>query len=247
MTRQRLPFKNIEFSEDAKIFKIFGEDTAWKFDFEKYEATEDKTSKPERTETPREERRQRRSRESATSKSPDEKYEVILKGDNLFLSESGGSMDRQISFDGNPGNTYKRSAQRDRFVGMQFEAKDSEKPSAEIYWAPDSKYFVAMKTHPGTERMVYLVESSPKDQLQPKLQSYPYAKPGDEIPMSKPHLFEVSGKEIKLDDALYENPWSITDVRWAKDWSRFTFLYNQRGHQILRILAVEAANGKTSR
>jgi dipeptidyl-peptidase-4 len=243
---EHLPFESIQFSDDGKTFQVFGDNLAWKFDFEKYEVSEDKNTKPDKTETPREERRQRRSREWASAKSPDGKYEVVMQGDNLFLKEDGTEKERQVSFDGNPGNTYKRSAQRDRLVGMQFEAKDPEKPTPEIYWAPDSKHFVAMRTRPGTERLVYLVESSPKDQLQPKLQSYPYAKPGDEIAISKPHLFEVAGgKEIPLDDAFYANPWSITDIRWEKDSSRFTFLFNQRGHQVLRILAVDAASGET--
>ena len=97
---------------------------------------------------------------------------------------------------------------------------------------------------PGTQRKVYLIESSPEDQLQPKLLSYPYLKPGDNVPISKPHLFSVeTKKEIPVDDALFKNPWSIDDVRWDPDSSRFTFLYNQRGHQVLRILAVDARTG----
>jgi dipeptidyl aminopeptidase/acylaminoacyl peptidase len=35
----------------------------------------------------------------------------------------------------------------------------------------------------------------------------------------------------------------VDDVRWSPDSSRFTFLYNQRGHQALRILAVDANSG----
>jgi len=167
-----------------------------------------------------------------------------VRGDNLYLDNGSSEKVRQITFDGNPGNTYRRSAQRERFVGMEFEAKDPEKAAPEIYWSPDSKYFVAIRTRPGTERMVYLVESSPKDQLQPKLEFYPYAKPGDEIPISKPHLFQANGHEIQLDDSLYQNPWSISDVRWDKDSSRFTFLFNQRGHQVLRVLAIDSESGK---
>jgi dipeptidyl-peptidase 4 len=33
-------------------------------------------------------------------------------------------------------------------------------------------------------------------------------------------------------------------LRWAPDSSRFTFLYNQRGHQVLRIIAVDAETGE---
>ena len=51
-------------------------------------------------------------------------------------------------------------------------------------------------------------------------------------------------REIPIDDSLFPNPWSIEDVRWVPDSSRFTFLYNQRGHQVLRIIGVDAATGK---
>ncbi len=119
--------------------------------------------------------------------------------------------------------------------------------SGRIYWSPDSQKLVAMRTKKGDDHKVYLIESSPKDQLQPKLLSYEYLKPGDRIAVSRPHLFEVAAnREIPVDDSLAPNPWSITDVRWRPDSSRFTFLYNQRGHQVLRIIAVDAATGKAN-
>jgi Dipeptidyl peptidase IV (DPP IV) N-terminal region len=36
----------------------------------------------------------------------------------------------------------------------------------------------------------------------------------------------------------------IDDVRWEPDSRRFTFVYNQRGHQVLRIVAVDVASGE---
>ena len=100
-----------------------------------------------------------------------------------------------------------------------------------------------------------------------RLTSYPYLKPGDQVPVSKPHLFEIGAtgaspasggsetkhaepglgapvaKEIPVSDALFANPWSISDVRWDTNSSRFGFLFNQRGHQALRVLAVDAQTG----
>ena len=65
------------------------------------------------------------------------------------------------------------------------------------------------------------------------------------MPITKPHLFDVaSKKEIPIRDDLFANPWSIEEVRWSPDSSRFTFLYNQRGHQVLRVVAVDAATGE---
>ena len=88
------------------------------------------------------------------------------------------------------------------------------------------------------------MESSPKDQLQPRLHTFDYVKPGDPIDCPKPQLFDVAAeKQIPVSDALFPTPWSISDVRWSPDSSRFTFLYNQRGHQVLRIVAVDAKTG----
>jgi dipeptidyl aminopeptidase/acylaminoacyl peptidase len=116
-----------------------------------------------------------------------------------------------------------------------------------IYWSPDSTKLLGIRTRKGDERKVYLVESSPRDQIQPRLQSYDYLKPGDRVAVSKPHLFEVAKNcEIPIEDALFANPWSNEDFRWNPDSSRFTFVFNQRGHQVLRVVSVDAATGKTS-
>ena len=107
-----------------------------------------------------------------------------------------------------------------------------------LFWSPDSKKLVAVRTKQCAERKVYFVESSPRDQLQPKLHSHVYVKPGDPLPVQRPQMFDVAGrKQIAVDHRLFDNPWSIEDYRWAADSSRFTFLYNQRGHQALRLLA----------
>ena len=97
----------------------------------------------------------------------------------------------------------------------------------------------------GDDRKVYLIESSPKGQLQPKLSSYDYLKPGDKVAISRPHLFDVEArKAIAVPDALFENPWNIEELRWSPDSSRFTFLFNQRGHQVMRLVAVDASTGE---
>lgn len=176
--------------------------------------------------------------------SPNGQWEAVVRGDNLFLRDLKSGDEKQLTYDGNPNNTYKRDSEFERNINMQYNDQDPDAPTPEVYWSPDSRHLVAMRLQPGTERRVYEVQSSPPDQLQPKLTSYPYLKPGDQVPVSKPHLFDVDTlKEISVSDELFTNPWSIDDVRWAPDSSRFTFVYNQRGHQVLRILAVDAQTG----
>jgi len=179
-----------------------------------------------------------------TETSPDGHWEALVRDHNLFLRQRDATREIQLTFDGCATNSYARNEQADRAIEMDYDARDPVAPTPEVYWAPDSQHLVAMRHQPGTDRRVYLIESSPADQVQPKLESYPYLKPGDAVPIGKPHLFAVAtGKEIPVSDALFANPWSIEDVRWDANSARFTFLFNQRGHQSLRILAADAATG----
>jgi dipeptidyl-peptidase 4 len=179
------------------------------------------------------------------TQSPDGKWDAVVRGHNLYLRELSSGKETALTYDANPNSTYARASEADRAIEMNYETRDPEKPMPEVTWSPDSRKMVAMRLRPGTQRRVYLVQSSPEDQVQPKLDSYPYLKPGDDVPIRKPHLFDVeAGKEIPVSDALFSNPWSIEDLRWDKDSSRFTFLFNQRGHQALRVIAVDARSGE---
>jgi dipeptidyl aminopeptidase/acylaminoacyl peptidase len=113
-----------------------------------------------------------------------------------------------------------------------------------FFWSPDSTKLVALQCKKAPTRQVHFIESSPRDQVQPKLHSHDYAKPGDVLSVDRPLLFDVAARRgIPVSDDVFANPWSIDDIRWAADSGRFTFVYNQRGHQALRLLAVDAGSG----
>ena len=174
--------------------------------------------------------------------SPDGQWEVFVRDHNLFLRGRAVTNETQLTADSCATNSYARNEEINRGIEMEYDRPDPPTPTPEVFWAPDSRHFVALRFQPGTPRRVYLIESSPADQLQPKLDSYPYLKPGDNVPINQPHLFALD-KEIPVSDELFKNPWSLDDVRWDRDSSRFTFLFNQRGHQALRLLAVDAQSG----
>jgi dipeptidyl aminopeptidase/acylaminoacyl peptidase len=132
-------------------------------------------------------------------------------------------------------------------VELDGSGKDGDGYDGRFLWSPDSKKIVALWTKDGDHRRVYLIQSSPSDQLQPKLLSYEYLKPGDAIPLTKPRLFDVAArKQIAVSDELFPNPWDASRWEWHPDSSRFTFLYNQRGHQVVRIVAVDGASGQAT-
>lgn len=159
----------------------------------------------------------------AANRSPNGKWEVQVENHNLYLVNIADQSRQRLTQDGNEKHYYE----------------------GEIYWSPDSLKVLGIKTVAAEPHIIHIVESSPKDQLQPKLRTLDYHKPGDNIAIRKPCLFSIEPiKQIPIADTQFPNPWSIEDFRWQSDSSRFTFLYNQRGHQVVRIIAVSAETGE---
>jgi dipeptidyl aminopeptidase/acylaminoacyl peptidase len=93
--------------------------------------------------------------------------------------------------------------------------------------------------------MVHYIESSPADQLQPKHTERFYQKPGDVLDRQQPVLFDVEAKrQIPVDNSLFGNPYSLTRIEWREDSRAFTFEYNERSHQVYRIIEVDATSGR---
>ncbi|HEY9450907.1 MAG TPA: prolyl oligopeptidase family serine peptidase, partial [Gemmatimonadaceae bacterium] len=113
-----------------------------------------------------------------------------------------------------------------------------------IRWSPDSRRLVAYKRRPGYTRLVHYVVSSPRDQLQPRDTSIFYRKPGDVLDFVQPVLLDVvARKEMTVDNALFPNAYQISQAVWREDGRAFTFEYNQRGHQVYRVIEVNASTG----
>ena len=156
--------------------------------------------------------------------SPDGKWEAFIKNYNVFVRSKDKKEEMALSLDGSEGNYYVYRS---------------------IVWSPDSKMLATYRLRPGYHRFIQYVESSPSDQLQPKYSTMEYAKPGDALDIDQPVLFQIEGKkQIAIDDGLFPNPYDMSNIVWWKDGRGFTFEYNQRGHQVYRVIEVDAATGK---
>jgi len=150
--------------------------------------------------------------------SPDGQYLAFSRDNNLFVKNLDRNSEHQLTTDG----------------------AANWRISNEFYWSPDSASLVAMRVKPAQSRTVSIVESSPRDQLQPRLEQFNYLKPGDEIWQEWPELFDIDAlKQTPIDRALLDNPWAISDLAWDEDSEGFNFLYNQRGHQVMRVLHID--------
>ena len=164
----------------------------------------------------------RRPRRNGSARSPDGKWRATVRDYNVFLeaevdTDESEQQDRQITDDG----------KEQLFYNNQF------------FWSPDSQFLVVMQEKPAQSHPVHFVESSPKDQLQPKLHTFEYLKPGDDIRLLQPKLYAIeSGKILPIDNEMFSNPWSLSDMHWLDDSSEFLFRYNQRGHQAMRVIGI---------
>jgi len=195
-------------------------------------------------EQPRRRRRGRQAPESSASTSPDGSVTVFTRASNLWLKTTADNSEVQLTTDAAAENTFRRDASRARGMGMEYDLPDFPEDSVDAHWAPNSKAVVAFQTTRVEERITYYIESTPADRLQPKLQSYPYFKPGDALPIARPRLFRIEDrKEIPVSNELFPNPWSLDLIRWSDDGTRFWMMYNERGHQRMRILEVTVDTG----
>ena len=163
--------------------------------------------------------------------SPDGEWRAFIRDYNLFIARN------KQSAENDPG---------DESIALSTNGTAEDSYRADFYWSPDSQKLAVPQVRQGENRQIHLIESSPQDQLQPKLHTLSYAKPGDRLPLTKPRLFDIRSRSmVSVSEELFPNPWSVTQLRWRPDSSALTFLYNQRGHQVMRIVAIDASSGTT--
>lgn len=146
---------------------------------------------------------------------------------------------------------------KDRRVDKTVQVKKDFEPALPfqggITWAPDSSCLVVSCAADVKKRHITLIDSSPTDQLEPKRKEITYPKAGDDLFKPMPVIVRLTPeghacKAVKTE--LFSNPFIQAhhfDIRWAPDSHEFYFDYNQRGHQLYRIIGVDAfsANART--
>ncbi|WP_215224182.1 S9 family peptidase [Echinicola shivajiensis] len=151
--------------------------------------------------------------------SPEGNQEAFIRENNVWVKDLDNGEESQLSFDGSPGEFY----------------------AAALKWSPNGEKIATYKVRPAPVRKLTLISSAPKGQLQPSLETRDYMKPGDALPVKQAVLIDIESKEcmpVKMD--LMDHQFSLSGIRWREDSRAFTFEYNQRGHQVYRVLEVNA-------
>jgi dipeptidyl-peptidase-4 len=175
--------------------------------------------------SPRPDERRRRGRRGEDSRqhvswqSPDKRWEVALRDGTLFLKDTKDNQERELA-----------------------KGDDAGAFRGEPVWAPDSSRFALWKEKDVEERIVHYIESSPKDQLQPKYFNQRYPKPGDVIDTRAPWVFFTgSGEPIAADPKLIENPFECDKLAWRGDSTRLTFEFVERGFGKHNVIEIDTA------
>ncbi|KAK7444195.1 hypothetical protein CaCOL14_008496 [Colletotrichum acutatum] len=118
-------------------------------------------------------------------------------------------------------------------------AEDNQYDDSNIWTSPDKKFCIAWQFVPEEEHKVHLRDSVPKDQLEPKAKSIRYLKAGNRVRVDRPRLFNLgTKKEVVTDATLFQSPYELRNIGWSRDSSEYRFIYNERGHQCLRVIGI---------
>lgn len=222
-----LPFEEIKFVDHEKAIEVEIRDSVYTCTLKTYSCESElrEDDNPWNDYNPFEEDREEgRAKSEERITSPDGKWETFVLNYNVAISKKGSDKIIMLSTDGSEGNYYDI---------------DSFK------WSPDSRKLVAYRVKPGFQRQVHYIESSPEDQLQPKHHQNTYAKPGDVLDERQPVLFNVeTQKQITIDRSFFPNAYYLTNATWWEDSRAFRMEYNQRGHQVYKVLEVDAETGE---
>ena len=243
-TALKLPFNTFNFVDSEKAIEVFADDARWRCDLADYNCRKLPPAgqggfgrrggggpvAPLSAATltgipgPRYNQVGQQGPASEAKVSPDGKWEAYVNNYNVFVRAKGKRDGGPLSFDGSEGDYY---------------------ALATLAWSPDSRKLAVFRVRPGYTRKLQYVESSPRDQVQPHYGSIEYAKPGDALDHPLPIMFEVESKrQYVIDNTLCANPYQMSRPEWRKDSRAFSFEYNQRGHQVFRVMEVDAATGK---
>jgi len=221
-----LPFARFHFVSGRAAIEFTADEARWRCDLSAYACTKEGSLHPGGEsgedygydDTPRPDNDPKR-----TEASPDGQWLAYIENYNLHLRSKDGKQSIDLSEDGSEGNYYARGT---------------------LVWSPDSKYLVAYRITPGYRRLVHYLDAAPADQLQPEYPAMVYPKPGDVLARRQPVLFDIAAKhELSIDAGLFSNPFDLGPAHWWKDSRGFTFDYNQRGHQLYRVIEVNAHTG----
>ena len=156
----------------------------------------------------------------------DGKWEALIENFNVFLRPAGSTQrPTALSFDGSEGNYYTLPLHR---LVARFQKAGGLSHAPRLRPAGALHRIVAHRPA-SAQALVHLSTASRATRWI--------------SPFQRSSTWKRKSRS-EIDHALFPNAYNLTPPVWWKDSRGFTFEYNQRGHQVYRVIEVDAQSGK---
>ena len=182
-------------------------------------------------------------------RSPDGKWAVFRRGDDLCIRSLATGEERALTSDGVPDHSYGSPPDCLTFGALMRKFGAPHLPPL-VSWSPDSRHVVTHRLDQRNIRLSHLIESSPAGGAPPVLHSYRYAFPGDEIvPTAELVVFDpVTGNSVTAKTApillLVTSPFMSGFFWWSGDGSAAYFIEQPRDLKTVWLKCLDPATGE---
>ena len=226
----KLPFRNITFSPDAKAVAFAASGKSWKYNVVSGKINPETAAPAAAT-----------ANADNEIESPDGKLAAFIKDDNLWVRDTKTNQTTQLTTDGAKDYGYATDN-----AGWTH----SDKPV--LSWSPDSRKIATFRQDQRTVDDMYLVTTNVGA---PKLKSWKYPLPGDkDIATIERVIIEVNPAKVvrfqmapdphrgSLSDDISSSG-TFDDVDWSADGSQLAFVSTSRDHKEEKMRVADAATG----
>ncbi|CAH0052624.1 unnamed protein product, partial [Clonostachys solani] len=150
--------------------------------------------------------------------SGDGRTRIYVRGSNMWLKDEEGT---------------------ESLLAESSDPKDSRYDKSMLYISPNNDFAVAWQYTSGSTTDEYWVEYDPDRRPHPRLIKESKRFPKDRLRVDRPRLFNLASKcEVPTENALFSNHYQLHHLGWSRDGSEYRFLFDGRGHQVLKVLGI---------
>ncbi len=235
----KLPFEQIELSEDASTVSFTADNKKWKCTLEGYRCAAEPDSGKPAPGAPRRGRGGAAAPDPAVS--PDKKKIAFIKDYNLWIRDAATGAETQLTTDGVKDFGYATD-----------NAGWVKSDRAIVLWSPDSKKIATFQQDQRGAGEMYLVSTTAGH---PKLEAWKYPLPGDDVVTTIQRVvIDIATKQIVrfkiepdqhrstlCDDVACGPTW--TDVQWDPTGAKLAFVSTSRDHKQARLREADVSTG----
>jgi dipeptidyl-peptidase 4 len=181
--------------------------------------------------------------------SPDSRWVVFRRADDLWLRSTETGEERALTSDGVEDYAYGVQSDSLSFAALFAKLGLPHLPPI-VAWSPDSKRVLTHRTDQRGVRLQHLVEAAPAAGDRPALHTYHYAMPGDEVPPRCELLvIDIETRQLTAKTApllmTQGSPLMMMRAWWAADGSAIYYLEAPREPRTVWLKRLDALTGES--